>query len=628
MLDAMRRNAQSWLVKLLFAAIVIVFVFWGIGSFTEDRQETVAVINDQPILVQEFSRAYENAAQRMRQQNPEISREDLRQMQFRQQVFSQMLNSRLLLQQAQELGLSVTQQELQEEITSIPAFFDETGSFDPGRYERMLSAQRMTPSQFERDFKQSLLMDKMEKYIALPARPNEQQVREYFHYVRSQAQIEYVLLEPEKYYDQVTLEEEQIAEYYENNQEQFQEPEKIQIAYLELTPRALAPKQSVSQEEIEDYYERHSHEFAQPEQVSARHILVQVDENAPETEQEAARNRIQQIATELEQGADFAELAQEHSECPTREDGGDLGTFSRGDMYPEFEDAAFELSPGEISQPVRSSAGWHLIKVQDYVEAETRDLEEVQEEIRLKVGKDKARDRIGDYADDVLENIVAGNSLEEAADQLGLEVAKTDYFSQAQGPEELDLPEQDVSRLFDLLEGEATETPIMLDDGYLYAQKTGQQDPKIPPMEEVQQEIQDELVRSEAARIAREQGEAKLKSIQQGEKDPANLEMKLSEPFGRDGSIPDLGRNQELGHKVFETEPGHWLPEVYGTEAGYILARTYEHIEPREEEFEQQKDRWMQSYADMQRQQMFGSFVTMMRNRADIQMVRPEILEE
>ncbi len=625
MLDVMRRNAQSWLVKLLFAAIVIVFVFWGIGSFTEDRDDTLALVNDQPLRLQEFIRNYESTAQAMREQNPELGREDLRAMQLRQQVFNQMLNSMLLVQKANQLGLSVSQKELQQEITRLPAFLGEDKRFDPARYQAVLRSHHLTPAQFEQDFRHNLLMEKMEHYISMPARASEQQVREFFNYARAMARVDYLLFKPEEYSEQVKVDDEQITEYYTEHQDRFMQPEKMSMAYLELTPDGLAPAQTVSEEEIQSYYHSYQSEFEKPEQVSARHILIAVDENASLAEQEQAREHIERLAARLDQGDDFGDLAREHSHCPSAQEGGDLGTFGRGRMVSAFDEAAFALSPGEISRPVQTRFGWHLIKVEDYIEARTRDLEEVKDEIRLKIGREKALDLIGDYADDVMEILVAGGRLEDAADDLDLQVRKTDYFSRDQVPAELNLSGQAVQRIFNLSLNEATETPIMLDEGYLYAQKTGEKQARVLPLEDVKEEIRQELTRSRARDLARKAAQEELDRLRV--QDASSKDLSTSEPFGRQGFIPGLGVSRDLAAQAFISDPGDWLPDIYSTDAGYVLARVKEHITPGYEEFQREKDHWMESYTEMQKQQMFSSFITMLRNQAKIRMIRPEVLE-
>jgi peptidyl-prolyl cis-trans isomerase D len=629
MLDVLRDNAQSWIVKVLFAVIVIVFVFWGVGSFTGDREGILAVVNDKPIKINDYIRAYENAANAIRQQNPEVTAADLRQMQLKQQIFNDLLNSQLLVEKARELGLIVTSRELQREITRIPAFLSEDQRFDPQRYEGVLRSHQLTPAQFERDFQQNLLLEKMEDYISMPARPNEQEVAEFFNYIRSQVKIDYLKVSWEDFRDEADPSDEEIMAYYKENRSRFMLPEQISVSYLKLTPRALASLQDVTVEEMESYYQAHQSDFSQDERVSARHILLMVDENAPEEEVNKIRKKIEEIKKDIDEGASFEDLAGEYSDCPSADQGGDLGSFGRGQMVPEFEEAAFDTSPGEISGPVKTQFGWHLIKVEDYIPAGTRDFDEVRARIRMNVGEEKALDQIADIMDDVLEVIITGGDLSQAADRLNLEIRETDYFSRDEGPRDLTLSDAAINTLFSMVIGEVTEMPIMVEDGYIFAEKTGARESTVKDLEEeVAEEIKNTLIRQKAMTMAGEKAEEYLAIVQDFEiSDEIESMLKTSQPFDRQGFIPGLGESPELATRAFAASEGTWLENVYSLGNGYVVARVAEHTRPSQEEYLRQKDQWMSSYAEMQKQQAFQAFINMLRNQARIKIFRPDIIE-
>ncbi len=629
MLDVLRDNAQSWIVKLLFAIIVVVFIFWGVGSFTSDREGVLAVVNERPIFINDYLRAYENAAQSMRMQNPDITSAELRDMQLKQQVFNQLLNSALLLQKAQELGITVTAVELQKEITSLPAFLSEDQRFDPRLYEGVLRSHHLTPAQFERDYRQSMLAEKMESYITLPARPNKQEVADFYNFIRSQVKIDYIKVSWEDFREEITPSEEEILAYYRENRSRFMIPEKIQISYLNLTPRALAPFQDVTDDDIEGYYQAHQNDFAQEERLSAGHILIRVDQDASEEDIEEARNKIEQIRQELEQGKDFAELAREHSQCPSADQGGDLGSFGRGQMVPAFEEAAFAMNPGEISEPVKTQFGWHIIKVNDYTPARIQELDEVRSRIRMRVGEEKAMDQLADIMDDILEVVITGGDLTEAAGRLNLEIRETDFFSKEKGPREVTLPSSAVNQLFNMAVTEVTETPIMVENGYVFAQKIDSREAAVKDLEDVTDEIINLLTREMGMARARENAQEYLDMIAESEELSQEIEsmIKTSRPFDRQGFIPELGMSPELAAAAFAVGSGDWLEKVYSIGNGYVIAMVSEHIRPSEEQFEQEKDYWMESYAEMQKQQAFQAFITMLRNQAKIRVFRPDIIE-
>ncbi|MCA1743587.1 MAG: SurA N-terminal domain-containing protein [Desulfovibrionales bacterium] len=541
MLDVLRNNAQSWIVKVLFAAIVVVFVFWGVGSFTGDREGVLAVVNDRPIKINDFIRAYENTVQSLREQNPDVTADDLREMQFKQQIFNQLLNAELLQQKAQELGLKVSASELQQEILSLPAFLSEDDRFDPQLYEGILRSHRLTPAQFERDFQQNMLLQKMENYISLPARPNEEEVAEFYNYIRSQAKIDYLKVSWEDFQDNISIQEDEIQDFYQENQSRFTVPEQIKIAYIELTPRRLAPMQDVSSEEIEDYYHANIDDFSRDEQVSARHILIAVDQNASQEEKDQALASINEIKDKLDQGADFAALASEYSDGPSAADGGDLGKFGRGQMVPEFEEVAFSLEPGVVSEPVQTQFGWHLIKVEENIPAGKMELDQVRSRIRMNIGEEKAMDQLADTMDDILEVIITGGDLDEAVQSLSLEARTTDFFTKQDGPAEIDLPTTAINKLFDMAVGETTETPVMVENGYVFAEKIDFKKAAVKDIEEVTPEITATLTRQKASDMAREKAQEYLEVVMEDNlSQELQEEITTSRPFGRQGFIPML----------------------------------------------------------------------------------------
>ncbi|WP_045217039.1 SurA N-terminal domain-containing protein [Desulfonatronovibrio magnus] len=628
MLDVLRDNAQSWIVKLLFAVIVIVFVFWGVGSFTGDRDGVLAIVNDEPILINDFIRAYETTAQNVREQNPDLTAADLREMQFRQQIFNQLLNSTLLLQKSRELGLQVSRSELQREITQLPAFLREDNQFDPELYQGILRAHHLTPAEFERDFQNNLLMQKMEEYVALPSRPNPREVQDFFNYIRSQAKVDYLKVSWSDFEEDLEISQEDIEAHYRENQSRFMVPEKIKISYLQLTPRALAPMQDVSSDEIEEYYRANLAEYTTPEEVRASHILVTLAQDASQDEQDEAKEKITAISARLQDGEDFAELAMEHSQCPSASQGGDLGTFGRGRMVPEFEDAVFNLEAGEISEPVKTQFGWHIIKLHEYIPEGTQELDEVRASIRMELGADKAMDELADIMDDILEILLTGGTLDEAAQRLNLDTRTTDFFSMQDGPRDLDLPSTAINQLFNMTISEVTETPVMIEQGYVFAEKIDARDAKVRDLEEVQDDIVNTLTRQKAMEMARERAAEYLASINEDDMEgDINASLESSSAFDRQGFIPGLGMSPDIALAAFAAGEGQWLPEVYRIGNGYVIARVSEIILPDPEKFEQEKDQWVEHFAQMQKQQAFQSFVNMLRNQARIRILRPDIID-
>lgn len=630
MLDFMRKNAQSWGVKLLFGLIVVVFVFWGVGSFRSNKNAILATVNERPIMIKEFGRAYERTLQDIRNRESNLSQEQIESMDLKNRVFNQLISSTLLSQKAREWGLTISARQLRESIGQIQVFQNEDKQFDPERYKAVLKANRLTPGQFEQDQTHNLLMEKVRSYIQLPAKPDPEEVRDFYNYARTRATAEYIAFEWTEYQDRVKINPERIREFYEKNKENFKVPEKIRISYLDITPSSLADPEAITDEEVARYYAEHKSEYTEPEKVKARHILIEIPEDADKKAKEKARKRIAEIDKKLAEGAEFAALAREYSDGPSAARGGDLGWFSRGSMVKPFEKAAFELDPGAVSEPVRTRFGLHLIKVEDHRRAGTKPLKEVRDKIREKLASERAVDELPDVIDTALEILFETGDLKGIAGELGLRVRKTAPFSKSAGPEEVDIPEKSVSEIFSMAEGQITESPILLDQGYVMARV----DEKIPShprdMQEVKPRIKSTLVRRAAMDMAREKAEKALDKILSAPKGiPAELNEKLqkTEEFGRRGLIPGLGMNPELAEELFSAETGKWLETPFEVKSGYVLARPTQHIYPDKAEFEAQKQFWMSTYARMQEQQYVQAFVAQLRKEAQIEILNPRVLE-
>ncbi|MFP4515216.1 MAG: SurA N-terminal domain-containing protein [Desulfovibrionales bacterium] len=627
MLDVIRQNAQSWMVKVLFALIVIVFVFWGVGSFRSDPSKVVATVNGSNIPAREFMRAYERTLEAMRDENPELSTADIQRFSVKQRVLDQMINSMLLKQVAAEWNITVSPAELTAAIREIPAFHNEDRGFDPNVYVSVLQANQLSPGQFETDFQQNMLMEKISEYVELPAAISEEQARDFFGFAREEVRMEYALFSLDEYTDRITPTQEQIKTYYDQNPDQFAVPERIRISYLTFSPSSLARPEAVSPAEVESYYEQNKELFRREEEVKARHILIQLDRDASEKEAETALDKITKLKLQIEGGADFAEVAREHSEGPSNVQGGDLGWFGRGQMVSEFEEVAFSLQTDKVSDPVRTDFGYHLILVEERRTEGIQSLEEAEERIRTRIAEDKASDRVADLLDQVLESVVSGQSLETAAQAADLEVSRTGYFNRNDGPRELQLPSETLQNLFELPENTALEAPVLLDEGYLLAQKLDTKPRTIRPLEEVTARIRTILKQDGARALAREEAAKALAALKSGET-PQEItdQLTISEPFGRTGVVPGLGLNPELISELFAAPEGTWLNNTYEVDAGYVTARLSERIAPSEEEWEQQKSFWIANLRQVRAQELFSSFMENLRNKADIVLVNPDIL--
>jgi peptidyl-prolyl cis-trans isomerase D len=632
MLDILRKGAQSWGIKILFGIIIAVFVLaFGMNRVQNDKGTVVATVNDAPILFQHYQERLQRNLELIRRQNPDVTNEMLAQMGFKQQILDQMVTEELMMQQAAALGLSVSKEELAKQIHLIPAFRKDGNLFDPETYQNVLRANNITPGQFESEYMRSMLMDKLQAYVGLTGRLGEAQARDYYDYGRSTAVVSYLMYPWESYKDQVNATEEKIAEQYAARKDAFAVPAKAKVDYLLLTPGALANPASITEQEAGAYYDQHKDSFKVEEQVKARHILVRVEDNATEADVAKAMETVKKIQAELKAGKSFEDLAGKYTEDPSgAQTGGELGWFGRGRMVKPFEEAAFALEKGAVSEPVRTQFGIHLIKVEDKKAAGFEEFATVAEAIRRALAEDRAAETLQDRLDQALEMVLVGEPLAAVAKALGIDVRTTGHFTREQGPVELAaLSPENTAVLFDLALNATTQSPLPFEDGYVIATKREQLEASVQPLEAVREGLVAAIVREEAMKLAKADAEADLALVVKGEAPAAasNATAVESEPFARQGAIPGLGSNQQLSEKAFTTEVGTWIPEAFAFPAGYVLAKALKVTAPTPEEWAAEKELWISTLNERTEGQAMQAFLADLRAKADVRVTNPALLE-
>ncbi|WP_027182972.1 peptidylprolyl isomerase [Desulfovibrio inopinatus] len=630
MLDFMRKNAQSWVIKILFAIIILAFIFIYTGNYGNNRASVVAYINDVPITVKEYRENYQRSLESVRQQNPGIDQNILEQNGFGWQVFNRMVGASLVSWQANKLGITVTNKQVIDKITTMEAFAGKDGKFDKTIYEQLLRVNNLTPGEFENSIRREILLERMADLLTLPAMVSEEHARELFDFSAEKAQISYLAFNADDYKKDVLVTDEDITSYYEDNKKNFETEPKVQIDYINFNPEVLAKPENVTDEAIKTRYEENKEEYRHGEMAKAAHILYILPPGATEADEQKAREELKTLSERLAKGEDFASLIPKDQGADKRIVGSELGWFSKGDMVPEFEEAAFALKPGEVSKPVKTQFGLHIIKLEDLRPAGITPLEDVADEIRQDIALNAAADEMSNLLDAVQEDVVvAGSSLEKAAQDHGLKVEKTELFTQNQPPANLELEDEAVTALFDMEQGEVTDLPLATKKGFIIADVVKVQPATIPPLDEVRDAVKEQILESKGKELATEKANAMAKTIADSGL-PSDESAKLTTPpaFGRQGFISGLGVMPDLANAVFapELKVGSWLPQTYGTPTGAIVARLDERIPPTEEQWETAKAQWMETLRARKREELFTSLIESLKDSANIEMVNAEVL--
>lgn len=635
MLDGMRQHAGSWIVKILFAIIILVFVFaFGSGTLSNRASggAVLAYVNESPILIKDFDMAYQRAIEAVRRQNPGVSSDDLQSAAMKQQVFQRMVNDVLITDEANRLGITVSKDEVRARILEIPAFRNQEDTFDNTVYQAVLRGSHLNPAEFEAEMARQIREEKLRKHLGFAVSLTEEEAYDMFRFAAEQARVEYIAFDWQDYADKIVPGDAEIEAYYKTNEERFRRPATANFSYLTFTPKSLASRQEVSDEEIKAYYEANSSLFERPEMVSARHILIKLAPNASDKDVEAARKKLVGIQAKLAKGAEFSELAEKYSEGPSAVRGGDLGAFPRGSMVKPFEDAAFNLESGKVSKPVRTQFGWHLIKVDDKRAAGVKSLDEARSEIRATIAEEKAASEMGDMLDQALEQILVGDDAAKISKDLDLPLNQTGPMTQEALVSRLGLTDEDAQALFDLSLGTATDNAINVDNGYMIAFKIDSTESAIAPLEQVREQIVEVLKRQGATARAQEKANSVLAELRDPAKAKAAIaqygkKLEMSEKFGRQGFIPGLGMNPALVEAAFVAEEGEWLEKSYAVNSGMVIARLADRIEPSAELWEQQKEFVMGTLTQTKQREMFGAFLQSLRDKAETKLVEARVLQ-
>ncbi len=627
MLDGMRRKTRTWGIKVLFAIIILVFVFWGVGGFRISKRGVLAKVNGEPILVKDFFKVYQSEYDRLLKQRPNLSSEDIKKLGLKKMVLNEMINQRLLLKKAEDLGIVIPDEKLREKITSMNVFKNKKKVFDPNRYKMILAANNITPMEFESLVKRDMRLKELKKYITSSVTVTDKEVRDLYDFVMRQGKIEYVGFDIKDFLDKVSVSDKEIKKYYAENKDRFKEPERIQLRYIKLTPDVLAPLMKVSDKEIEKYYNENRSKFFEPEQRHIRHILIRIkkqDKGGVE-----ARKLALSILEKIKNGADFAKMAKKYSQGPSATRGGDIGWIKKGDTVKPFEDLAFSLKKGEVGGPVKTIFGYHLIKVEDIKKAHYQSLNEVKDKIRDILAREKANDNIEEFLDKVLDTVFSSNNLQDAGNKLSLPIMTTKLLSKSEMINQLHIKPDDVEQLFLMENNKIYETPIIIDNGYMIVQKIKDIPARFKSLKEVSDQIVEILKKEKAANLVRKKAESLLSKLKKGSSlKTLKLISKESDYFRFSSKdIPGLGSNGRIVRDLMLARKGEWLNSVYRFGDKFILVKVLDTKLPPIDQWNKQKGFWKQMTEQRKKTILFNEFLNSIRHKAKIEIVNREVLE-
>ncbi len=519
MLDFIRNRAQGWIAWVIVILIIIPFALFGLDRFLGGGKEPpVAKVNENEISKQQLENAYYQQRQRLQQMfGGELPANLFSEAAMKQQITQRLIEEALIVEQANDARMRIGLSQLAQQIHAISAF-QTNGQFDPELYKRLLATQNLTPASFEGQMARDLLLQQYRSSISDSEFVTPEEAKRYAALQNQQRDIGYLLLKPERYHSQITLTDEAVAAEYNAHLDRYREPERVSISYIELQQKVIAGTISVTEEQIQNAYDTQLANYRTPEERSAAHILITVENDAAE---EQAKKRIDELYQQLQQGANFAELAQKQSQDPgSAAQGGELGFFGRGVMDDAFEQAAFELKPGALSPPVRSQFGYHIIRLNEVRGGGTKTFAEVKEQIRQEIQQQEAEQIFYDKADKLANlSYEHPNTLQIAAEELKLPIQHSKSFSRQSGGEGVTAEAKVRNAAFveDVrLNGNNSEV-IELAKDHLVVLRVDEHIPEgQKPLEAVREAVKSTLQQQQAVALAQAEAAEILKQLQQG----------------------------------------------------------------------------------------------------------------
>jgi len=430
MLQTLRDKTSGWIAFFILAAVSIPFAFFGINNYFEARTETfVAKVDEAEISPGEFRTRFERYREQMRQRMGEaFDAEYFELPTVKRELLDQMIDEEVLAQAAERTGATVSDKRLRDEIAKIPAFQGLDGKFDQNQYRSLLQGQNETPTSFEQQYRRELSLREIPQQIAASALVGDAEVDRFITLRDQKRDFRYAML-PKLPADKQPTDEE-IAAHYESHKDEYMTEEQVALEYVEVDGSTLEVPVAADEATLKQRYEEQKSRFGQAEQRVASHILVKVDPNADAEAQKAAQAKAADLTAQAKGGKDFAELAKASSDdIGSKAQGGDLGSVERGTTQPAFETALFAMQAGEVSEPVKTDEGYHVIQLREIKAEQVRPFEEVRAELE-KEYLDAERERMfvdlsGELIDKVYED---PNALGPAAEALKLELRHTPLF--------------------------------------------------------------------------------------------------------------------------------------------------------------------------------------------------------
>ena len=619
------RRSMGWLMgSSMLVLVIFAFIAFYVPDFLAPADGvgtatgTVAWVDGDPISSREFLQGYRLQDAQYRQQlGAQYSPDLLRQLGLDNFVMQQLVQEKVLTLEAERLGLTATDSEVSENILSDPALQRDGQFIGKEAYIGLFAGRGMTPAMYEEQVRQGLLRQKLQALVTDGVVVTGADVEDEYRRRNEKVHLEYTVIARADFENELEVTDDEVRAYYDENQAEFEHPVQRKARFITLTPQLFSGDVTVTPREITRYYNENQPQYSTGEQVRASHILF---ETGPDKDEQAVRQQAEAVLAQLKAGADFAELAREHSEDTSADSGGDVGLFGRGAMVPAFEQAAFSLPVGGMSELVRSTYGYHIIKVTDKQAALTQPLETVQAQIQGVLTQEKATVRMEAAVQRAAEKLRAAGAIDALTAQYPLLVPQdTPFFGAEDSLPQLGNSIETTRLAFetDLL-GITPPIPLGPGGGYVFLQVLEQREAAVAPFEEVQNQARQQLRNQRAMELARNRADDVHRQLAGEGGEGSDIELLTNESYFRGSQLPEAGRSVGVQARAFEMPVGQ-LSQPLESDMGYVIIRVLEKSGFDAEDFTEQKASFEEQILNERRSRVWGAFVQNLQSRYSVQ---------
>ncbi|MDH1263658.1 SurA N-terminal domain-containing protein [Pseudomonas sp. GD03944] len=618
MLQNIRDNSQGWIAKVIIGLIVVLMALTGVDAiFTStSNSQNAASVNGEEITTNDLSQAVEmQRRQLMQQLGPDFDASLLDEKLLRDASLSGLIERALLLQSAQDAKFAFSQPALDQVILQTPEFLVD-GRFNADRFDQVIRQLGYTRLQFRQMLEQEMLIGQLRAGLTASSFVTDAEIQAFARLERQTRDFATLTIKADP--AAVQLSEDDVKAYYDAQASDFMSPEQVVLEYVELKKDALFSQVDVNEDDLKNAYESEVANLG--DQRQAAHILVEVNDSVSEDE---AKAKIEDVQKRLQGGEDFAALAKEFSDDPgSASEGGDLGYAGPGVYDPAFEDALYALEQGQVSAPVRSDFGWHLIKLLGVQSAEIPSFDSLKEKLERDLKVSKVEQRFVELTKQLEDAAFESSDLAQPAQELGLEVKTTEPFGR-EGGEGIAANRQVLTAAYspEVLEDGSNSGAIELDpETVVVVRAKEHKKPEQLTFEQVADSIRQQLTTVRANEAAKAKGEELLAALRDGQTpaDSTDQTWNVVEAATRsqDGVEPAVLQ------ALFRMAKPDGTPTFSGVSLNngdYVAIRLNGVSEPEEALSDEDKAMYSRFLASRSGQQDFAAFRKQLQAKADIE---------